>query len=234
MRVGISWLLGTILLFGQTSTAAPTFPCTSVAPEVRDQVRAAGACRDDTAAAAAPKRKRAAPRKSAAPAKLEAPEATAPSASPAGTADTEPVTAPAAVAASSTPPVADAAPAPSATSAPASEPIVRPERARSTIAFKADAALLIAAGLSLGLVFGARLIRRQRLRRVPTADASAAPPTPSDAPPVAADASAIAETGAAPRAIRFTARRAAGETTIVLAPRPNGDEVAIEYSSPHA
>lgn len=48
MRAKISWLLSASLLFSASAATAQSFPCASVAPEVRDQVREAGACRDET------------------------------------------------------------------------------------------------------------------------------------------------------------------------------------------
>ena len=52
----IALLLSASLLTGATAAAAAQpLPCASVAPEVRERVREAGACRDDTAAAVAPK-----------------------------------------------------------------------------------------------------------------------------------------------------------------------------------
>jgi hypothetical protein len=337
MRAKISWLLSATLLFGATAATAQSFPCASVAPEVRERVREAGACRDATPGDETPKdaapassavtvrlsdgtvvrvpreislkirdgHKRAAVDKTAARArastpsepdasgdpapalqKLEVPDVigrsyadagralvefkvdrieTA-SATPSGevlaqepapstlmlpgstvslqvsdgslasAADTTPVTAPAtAAAASSTPaPATDSAPASAAAPVPASEPTVPPApRGRFPIAFSANAALMLGAGVLLGTLFGALLMRRWLLRRELAADVNAAPPTLSQHPqPVETDAGGVAETGAAPE-IRFAARLYQGETTIVLAPPPDGDEVAIEHSSDH-
>ena len=55
MRAKISWLLSATLLVGATAVTAQSFPCASVAPEVRERVREAGACRDATPDDAAPK-----------------------------------------------------------------------------------------------------------------------------------------------------------------------------------
>ncbi len=48
MRAKISWLPSAILLLGATAATAQSFPCASVAPEVRERVREAGACREAT------------------------------------------------------------------------------------------------------------------------------------------------------------------------------------------
>ncbi len=48
MRAKISWLLSATLLLGATAVTAQSFPCASVAPDVRERVREAGACRDAT------------------------------------------------------------------------------------------------------------------------------------------------------------------------------------------
>ena len=55
MRAKIALLLSVSLLTGVTAATAQPLPCASVAPEVRERVREAGACRDDTPATAAPK-----------------------------------------------------------------------------------------------------------------------------------------------------------------------------------
>ncbi len=55
MRAKIALLLSVSLLTGATAATAQRLPCASVAPEVRERVREAGACRDATPAAAAPK-----------------------------------------------------------------------------------------------------------------------------------------------------------------------------------
>ncbi len=50
MRAKIALLLSVSLLTGAiaAAAAAQALPCTSVAPEVRERVREAGACRDAT------------------------------------------------------------------------------------------------------------------------------------------------------------------------------------------
>jgi hypothetical protein len=141
----------------------------------------------------------------------------------------------AATAASSTPvPATDSTAALAAAPGPASEPTVPPEpRGRFPIAFSANAALILGAGILLGLLFGALLMRQWLLSREPAADENVAPPTQSQhQKPVETGAGGVSETGAVPE-IRFGARLDPGETTIVLAPLPDGDEVAIEQSSDH-
>ncbi len=85
----------------------------------------------------------------------------------------------------------------------------------------------------LGLLFGALMMRQWLLRRELAAAENAAPPTLSQHPqPVETSAGGLSDTGAAPE-IRFAARLDPGETTIVFAALPDGDEVAIEHSSDH-
>jgi hypothetical protein len=337
MRAKISWLLSATLLLGATAATAQSFPCASVAPEVRERVREAGACHDATPGDAAPKdaapassavtvrlsdgtvvrvpreissntrdgRKRAAVNETAAPArastqsepdasgdpapalqKLKVPDVIGRSyadagralaefkvdrietagAAPSGevlaqepapatpmlpgstvslqvsdgslasAAGTTSVTAPAAAAAASSTPAAatDSAPASAAAPVPASKPTVPPEpRGRFPIAFSANAALILGAGVLLGLLLGALLMRQRLPRREPAAEVNAAPPTPSQRQQsVETGAGGVSETGAAPE-IRFAARRDPGETTIALAPLPDGAEAAIEHSNDH-
>lgn len=325
MRAQISWLLSAALLFGAAAATAQSFPCDSVAPEVRERVRETGGCRDATPVDVAPNESapassvvtvtlsdgtvvrvpreiglaiKTAPRAKTstqsgpdafdrpapAPRKLEVPDvvgrsdadagralaafkvdrtekaSAAPSGevlaqqpapstlmlpgstvslqvsdgSLAGAAVTTAVTAPAAAAAASSTPTAapDAAPASTAAPVAASEPTALPAtQGRPPIAFPANAALILGAGVLLGLLFGALLMRQWLLRREPVADASAVS-LMSQQPPVEIGAAGVSETGAAPE-VRFAARREPGETTIVLAPRSDGDEVAIEHSSDH-
>lgn len=281
MRVQISWLLSATLLFGATAATAQSFPCASVAPEVRERVREAGACRDatpgdaaptDTAAASsavtvrlsdgtvvrAPReissitsdgRKRAAVNDTAVRARVSPPSE--PEASgdpapapqkievsdgvPAGAAGSTPVTAPATTAASSTAaPATESAPASAAAPVPAREPTAPPApRVRPPIAFPANAALILGAGVLLGLLFGALLMRQWLRSRGQAADVGAAPPTLyQHQEPVETGAGGVSESGEAPE-VRFAARLYPGETTIVLAPRPDGDEAAIEHASDH-
>ena len=348
MRAKIALLMSASLLTGAIAATAQPLPCASVAPEVRERVREAGACRDDTAEDVAPKgaapapssavtmklsdgtvvripaeissnindgRKRAptnetAPPKSAplaresaqskpgasgspAPAqqKLKVPDVigrsyvgagdalaefkidrieTA-SAAPAGevlaqepapatlvlpgstislrvsdgslasAAETTPITPPATTAAppSAPAPAADptpataAAPAPATatTPAPASEPAVLfAPRGRFPIAFSANAALILGAGVLLGLLLGALLMRQWLLRRKLVIDEDAAPPLLYQHQQPVDTGTGRVQTEAAPE-LRFAARLYAGETTIVLVPRPDGEAVAIEQSS---
>lgn len=55
MRVKISSLVGATLVLWASAATSQSFPCSSVAPEVREQVRASGACRDLTRDDSAPK-----------------------------------------------------------------------------------------------------------------------------------------------------------------------------------
>ena len=97
----------------------------------------------------------------------------------AGAAGTTSVTAPSTAAAASSTPTSttDSTAASAAASAPASKPTVTPEPSgRFPIAFSPHAALILGAGVLLGLLFGA-LLMRQWLRRELVADKNAAPPT---------------------------------------------------------
>jgi hypothetical protein len=267
MRAKTSWLLSATWLLGATAATAQSFPCASVAPEVRERVREAGACRDaapddaatkDAAAASStvtvslsdgtvvrvPReisasirdgRKRAETNETAARARAST------RSEPDASGDPAPalqklavVTAPAtAAAASTTPaPATDSTAALAAAPVPASEPTVPPEqRGRFPIAFSANAALILGAGVLLGLLFGALLMRQWLLRRELAAAENVAPPTLSQHPqPVETSAGGVSETRAAPE-IRFSARLDPGEATIVFAALPDGDEVATEQSS---
>jgi hypothetical protein len=272
MRPEISYLLSATWLLGATAATAQSFPCASVAPEVRERVREAGACRDATPDDVAPQgaasvssavtvtlsdgtvvrvpreisanigdgRKRAATKATAARAKASTQSETDTSGdqvsdgSLASAAGTTPVHAPAAAAAASSMP----APATDSTAAsaagPASAPTATPEpRGRFSIAVSAHAAIMLGAGVLLGLLFGALLMRQWLLRREQVTDESAARPTLRRyQQPVETRAGGVSATGAAPE-IRFAARLEPGETAIVLAPPADGDEVAIERSSDH-
>jgi hypothetical protein len=61
MRAKIALLLSVSLLTGAIAATAQPLPCTSVAPEVRERVREAGACRDATPEDVTPKGAAAAP-----------------------------------------------------------------------------------------------------------------------------------------------------------------------------
>jgi PASTA domain len=334
MRAKIALLLSASLLTGAIAATAQPLPCTSVAAEVRERVREAGACRDATPEDVAPSapssavtmklsdgtvvripseisstindgRKRAAtnetakpkgaprasaqskPDASAGPAlqKLNVPDVigrsyvgagnalaefkvrrieTA-SAAPAGevlaqepapdtlalpgstislrvsdgslasvadkTSVTEPATAAAPPSAPAPAPAADPAPATTTTAAPAAEPTVPPApRVRFPIALSENAALILGAGVLLGLLLGALLMRQWLLRRKRLADEDAAPPTLYQRQQPVDTGTGGVQTEAAPE-FRFAARLYPGETTIVLVPRPDGEEVAIEQSS---
>lgn len=338
MRAKIALLLSASLLTGATAATAQPLPCASVAPEVRERVREAGACRDATPGDAAPKaaapapsatvtmklsdgtvvripreissnindgRKRAAtnepaPPKSAPRAresaqskpgasggpvpalqKLRVPDVIGRSYADAGSAlsefkvdrietansapagevlaqepapgavvlpgsgvslqvsdgslasaaDTTSVTAPAIAAAPPSAPAPAADPAPATAPAPASEPAVQPApRGRFPIAFSANSALILGAGVLLGLLLGALLMRQWLLRRKLAADENAPPTLYQNQQPVDTDTGGVSETEAASE-IRFAARLDPGETTIELAPLADGEEVAIEHSS---
>jgi hypothetical protein len=157
----------------------------------------------------------------------------------AGAASTNPVTAPATAAAASSAPAPATSLAPASTTfpLPPQEPI-DPPRARSQFptAFLAIAAIIFGAGLSLGLLSGA-LLMRQRLLRAQLAVGEHAPaPTlpepqqPVDQRPAESDACGLSETGG-PSEIRFAARLVPAATTIVLAPLPDADGISIEHSS---
>ncbi len=258
--------LSATLLAGAIGATAQPLPCASVAPEVRQRVQEAGACREATPADVALKgaappssavtmklsdgtvvrvpreisssindaRKRATTRKAAARESIQSEPGSPLSqhvfeSSPAGTADTTAVTA---AAAPSTPaPAADSAPSSAADPAPASEPTQPPaSRGRSPAAFSANAALILGAAVSLGLLLGALSMRPRLLRRAPAADENGVPPPLSQQQAVETSAGGISETEAAPE-IRFAARLEPGETTIVLSPLADDGEVALEYSS---
>ena len=278
MRTKIALLLSASLLTGAIAATAQPLPCASVAPEVRERVREAGACRDDTAEEVAPKgaapapssavtmklsdgtvvripseissnindaRKRAATNATAKP--KGAPRASAQSkpdvsdGSLASAADTTSITAPATAAAppSAPAPAAEptpataAAPAPATATAPApaSEPaVLSAPRGRFPIAFSANAALILGAGVLLGLLLGALLMRQWLLRRKLVIDEDAAPPLLYQHQQPVDTGTGGVQTEAAPE-FRFAARLYAGETTIALVPHPDGEEVAIEQSS---
>jgi PASTA domain len=153
-------------------------------------------------------------------------------------ASTNPVTAPATAAAASTAPApaTSLAAAPTAVPLPSQEPIDPPgARAQLSTAFFAIAALIFGAGVSLGLLSGA-LLMRQRLLRGQLAVGENAPPPPLpqrqlpiDQRPTGSDARGLSETGA-PSEISFTAQLVPASTTIVLAPLPDAGRISIEHS----
>ena len=157
----------------------------------------------------------------------------------AGAASPTPIAAPAtAAAASSAPaPVASLAPASSAAPLPPQEPIDPPgARGQFPAAISTSAALIFGAGVSLGLLSGALLMRRRLLRGQMEVGASVPPPTlpqrqpPVDERPAESCSSGLSETGASSE-IRFAARLVPVATTIMLAPLPDADEISIEHSS---
>jgi hypothetical protein len=130
-------------------------------------------------------------------------------------------------------PATAAAPAPATATAPApaSEAAVLPApRARFPIAFSANAALILGAGVLLGLLLGALLMRQWLLRRKLVVDEDAAPPTLYQHQQPVDTGTGGVQTEAAPE-FRFAARLYAGETTIALVPHPDSEAVAIEQSS---
>ena len=160
-----------------------------------------------------------------------------------GAASIDPVTAPAtagAAAASSAPapaPAASLAPAAATAPVPPQEPIDPPgARGQFPTAFSTSAALIFGAGVSLGLLSGALLMRRRLLRGQLAVGVNVPPPTlpqrqqPVDQQPTESDSSGLPETGASPE-IQFAARLVPAATTIVLAPLPDVNEISIEHSS---
>jgi hypothetical protein len=142
---------------------------------------------------------------------------------------------------------------------PPQEPAVPPgARGQFPTALSANAALIFGAGVLLGLLSGALLMRERLLRRqVAVGEYVPTPTLPQRQQPVAQqpvaqqvvdqqalgqqpvaqqavelEAGGVSQTGATPE-IRFAARLVPGETTIVLAPSPGADEVSIEHSSDH-
>jgi hypothetical protein len=273
-------LVGATLLFGAAAVTAQSFPCASVAPEVREQVRQAGACRDTAPSDAAPasavtvrlpdgtvarvpreiasnldeaRRQTAGKTEAqAAPPKGEPTAAVSPPAPPKPEVDASPSaaanTTPATTAATTTPaatapltteaPATDAAPASPAP--PASAPAVPPDPgSRLPIVLPANAALILVSGVLLGLLFGVLLTRQWLRRREPVVHVDPVPPAllPPQFP-VEREAGVVPAASAAPEpalaAVRFAAHREPGETTIVLTPRPEGTEEAVEHSSHHA
>lgn len=126
-------------------------------------------------------------------------------------------------------PAADPAPVSATNPAPASEPTVQPApRGRFPIAFPVNAALILGAGVLLGLLLGALLMRQWQLRRVLAADDNPA------LPPALYQHQQPVETALKTEAmpdIRFAARLEPGETTIEFAPLVDSEAVAIEQSS---
>jgi len=157
----------------------------------------------------------------------------------AGAASTNPVTAPATAAATSSAPAPATSPAPASTAfpLPPQEPIDPPgARSQFPTAYLAIAALIFGAGVSLGLLSGALLMRQRLLRGQLAVGENAPAPTlpqrqqPVDQRPAESDACGLSETGAS-SGIRFAARLVPAATTIVLAPLPDAAGISIEHSS---
>jgi hypothetical protein len=156
-------------------------------------------------------------------------------------ASTKPVAAPVTAAAASitTSPATDLAPASTAAPMAPQQPDVPPEaRGRLSTALTANAAFIFGAGVLLGLLSGALLMRERLLRRQLAVGEFAPPPTlpqrqpPVDQQPAESNAGGISLPGASSE-IRFAARFVPLETTIALAPFAGADEVSVDYSSDH-
>ncbi len=155
----------------------------------------------------------------------------------AGAASRNPVTAPALVAAASSAPESTTGLASAAAAVPVQpqEPI-DPSGARGQFpaAFSAIAALIFAAGASLGLLSGALLMRRRLLRGQMAAGESTSPPAlpqrqqPVDQRPAESDARGLSAIGASSE-FRFSARLVPVATTIVLAPPLDVEGISIEH-----
>lgn len=94
---------------------------------------------------------------------------------------------------------------------------------------------MLIAGVLLGLVLGALLMRRWLLSRQPTIDIE--PTASQDFPPTESDISGISAPKTAPETppeIRFSARLDAGETTIEFTAPSDADETTMESSDHHA
>lgn len=258
MRARISWLLSASLLLGTTATAAQTLPCSSVSAEVREYVKQRGACREAKPAARPRASTRAASKaadtqpstpqppvapQAAAPAAVAPPDSTAdPQATDgpeAGVAGTDAVAAPAtaAAAASTQTPATDIDPAPpTASQASLPDASVPPAAsAQPSTAFPASIALIFAAGVALGLLFGALSMRQWLLRRQHAVASLPAPSLAQGIPPIAQRPAASAARGTlherGAEEIRFAAWFVPLETTIVLAPRAGA--ASIEHSRGH-
>ena len=157
---------------------------------------------------------------------------------------TNPVAAPASAAAASSAPTPVTAAAPSSAPAPASTAVPLPQepidppgaRGQFPTALSASAALIFGAGILLGLMSGALLMRQRLLRAQPAVgEIAPAPPLPQrqlsvDQRPAESDARGLSETDASPET-QFAARLVPAVTTIVLAPLPDADGISIEHSS---
>ena len=97
------------------------------------------------------------------------------------------------------------------------------------IVFSANNALVLGVGMSIGLIFGALLMRQWLLRRGLMADQSAAAAALDQNQPVDT-ASGMSAIQVVPE-VRFAARRDPGETTIEFVPFADDEAVAIEQWS---
>ena len=157
----------------------------------------------------------------------------------AGAASTNPASAPAtaAAASSTSAPATSLAPASPAVALSPQEPTDPPgARGQLLTAFSPSAALIFGAGVLLGLLSGA-LLMRHRLSRGQLAVGENAPlltlpqpQRPVDQRPAESDACGFSETGASSE-VRFAAQLVPATTTIVLARVPDADEISIEHSS---
>jgi hypothetical protein len=95
--------------------------------------------------------------------------------------------------------------------------------------FPANTALVLGAGVLLGLMLGALLMHQWLLRRASMAEDEAAAPTFSRQEPLDT-ASPVPSTEGVPE-VRFAARREPAETTIELAPLADDEAVLTEPSS---
>ena len=127
-------------------------------------------------------------------------------------------------------PTSDRAPVVVADLAPPATPAHQPAtRGRFPADFLSNTALVLGAGVLLGLMLGALLMRHWLLRRASAADEEAASPTfhrsePADTVTGVSAAEAVPE-------VRFTARREPAETTIELAPLADDEAVTTGHAS---
>ena len=129
------------------------------------------------------------------------------------------------------------APAAAAVAAPAAVAELAPPATRTgepaprgfPIVFSANSALVLGAGVSLGLILGALLMRQWLLRRELIAEQSATAPALYQNQPV--DTVIVAPAVDVVREIRFAARRDPGETTIEFVALADDESIPAEQSS---
>ena len=102
-------------------------------------------------------------------------------------------------------------------------------RGQSPADFSASTALVLGAGVLLGLMLGALLMRQWLLRRASMADEVAEAPTFHRNEPVDTD-TGVSATEAVPE-VRFAARRDPAETTIELTSRADDEAIPTGHSS---